>query len=598
MAQPYGFPRESLGALKEITLDLRTVEDGLIGYVSKVDPSPALELIGPFPEDVELGDRNAWDDLPRIAPSSRQFSGGIITFMFAEPIPQGTYRAVVHASRIEMKTKDGTRTGAPTLTMPDSDEAWDGWFLTVLDEPHETTGAPDIELPIEGDPITLSEVNQLFGSGASTPSNVTVYLDNKKLPIGSSELSGEVLEIRGADLSKISIEFQSLLPRTVESLYEKYVTKNYVVESTEGLDIVRYTSVGPSDNYYSAVYHGTDTLGKLVTNDESRLLFAVPFTQKETTPSATSKLTLDEIGNETDEAGNTYKLYKYYKKPQVSPLDEEGEVDTDWESDSIYFVVDVDTSVDPSHTPKEDPTILQEIVDGPAVYRGATAFLTDTTKVGILDLPLNCRVYIKLDNEVVWWGQTRALPALLTPEHFSSFGGPTPNTPQERADVIKAILLASAQALRLWKCKLPRANDVILAPASMQEFILVWLLVNSSGGLYQTGHTGSVSIRIGDNYYQGTSDNSLRDRLSALANLLAACNPDVPLFAEDSMYATNAYVASQAYPSLYPAPDPFERTLPYAPLVESGVHRGRPRLGGPRRPQDRHDPSQHSRPRY
>jgi hypothetical protein len=567
----FGYPIEQVGLLTELTLDLRAAGTGLVGYVSAVDPKPALYVLGPFPEDVDPEDTTAWDTVPQTNPLARSWSGGLVSFTFAESFSQGNYRVVVVPSRIDMVDAVGTRLGAPDLRDRQG-VVWTGWTLTVIEDPRtpntaEVLGeetAPDVVVPVGANvaPAPASET-------ALRLPQATVLIDNRVVEAGVSELSGEMIEVRAPAGSDVRFVVEPLIAGSRETLYDRYRVETEVVNDATGMTL-RIGSAGLVDNYLTAVYRGHDTVGRLPTGADGRLLYGVPVVRTPV-PAAVDPLVVPLVEEVTDPAtSNRYAVVTYAVTPESAPLDATGATDDDWAYGSRPVVYPIEL-VDATDTPATNPRALGRMSLTGALYLNEPVGyeITDQTKVGVFDFPLCSRLRVYVDGVQVWWGQTRLLPVVVRPERWTVSGGPGLVSAAARADALVQLWQASSQALRRWRCVFPGSGSLRPVPESMEAFVLTYLLVETDGGLLTDGTQGKVSVQVGDNTFSGQSDYALRRRLSALEDLLAACVPETPLFPEDDLPSTSAYAGSLASPSHYPAATYHDVTAPYAPTNPS-----------------------------
>lgn len=543
----FGSPEEHLGPLTSLTLDLRRLGTGVVGYVVESTAKPALYLIGPLPGEIETDNVANLSGYPTLLPTGRAWSGGVVTFTF-QNISPGYYRAVVVPARIEMQAVGGGR--APARYQLPSGDIWDGWTLNVL---HGVT-IPDTDIVLGVDDTPQDQIYNVGqnvaphpsltqGFAAEPPAEAVVLLDGNQLEIGTPEMSGEILEIRAPEGATVDLVIEPLLSSLNKTLYETYLVRTSHIE--DGVDIHRYTSAGPIDNIQYAVYFNHSTLGQLPTNANGRVLNSAPVIRK---PKPANQDPLFEYMSTTAvdvETDNVYQKASYLVTPQMIPLNLAGEEDTEWRYQTKPIITML-TEVNEHINPYEDIRVLNRIQAVGGVYRRNKPVLTENSPVAIFDLPLASVIKVYVDGVLSWWGKTRLIPLILNPERYMSISGRQISSYEEYSLMLRDIWTASTEATRLWKCSFPGTGVLRSAPPSMQEFVLVYLLVSGNGGLYMDGADGGFSVKVGDTSYSGRTDNSLRRRLSELAHLLSICQESMEIFPESTTYMTHSDPGSLA----------------------------------------------------
>ncbi|RME29042.1 MAG: hypothetical protein D6800_03245 [Candidatus Zixiibacteriota bacterium] len=357
------------------------------------------------------------------------------------------------------------------------------------------------------------------------PAPAQVYLDGKLLKPGQPDLSGEVLTIVADPSAQIELIVEPLLGE--DTLYQRYLHHTDVIEN--GVLYQHWGSAGLIQNYKYAVYYGHQTQGKMLL-DGGRFLIATPVLR---IPSANDPL----IGR------NTQTLQAGLNSYQVTSLDVTPYKNIEIDGIPVQqyqprpFVIP-ENIVDPNDTPQTNPFLFPGYL-----YLDSLQPLDGDEQMAVFDLPLNSRIYVVVNGQEVWWGQTRLLPMLVSPRRIQrSF-----SSMEELADLSYWIWRASMEALSLWKCALPSSVNV-----TMEEFVLSRV---AYGWPREDGSQGSIRVQVGDTSFSGTSDHSLKRRLANLAEMLRACQDDPGLFPEDEFGAE--WVSPHKYG------DPYDARLPY-----------------------------------
>lgn len=168
------------------------------------------------------------------------------------------------------------------------------------------------------------------------------------------------------------------------------------------------------------------------------------------------------------------------------------------------------------------------------------------------DLPVNARLRVRIDGEVVWWGQTRLLPLLVPAEtlYLSMAEDPTAVASDlELARLRFLIWRASIEALSLWACQLPTAPT-----PSMQAYVAARV---RSGLLEDDGLQGQITVRLGDHMVSGRRDPVLERLLADLVERLRACDPEAPPPGGRSPMGAFARLAVEALPDFHPPRHPY-----------------------------------------
>lgn len=516
---PFGNPVEAYEPLRTLTLDLPKG----VGFVT--DPQagyPALYLIGPLVDNVEL------DQQAQIIPATRSFVSGqrTVVHTFTDPIPPGTYRVVVHQSRI----KD-TDNAAINL-VDDLGEAWTGWSLTVL------KGARQIPQPAEPEPVvietSLNPPVQVFSQN-----DITVKLDGKTIPIGTGGLSGEILSVETTtEPSTIRMEIEYLTLGQGASLYELYLNRIGPTEDG-GVYKTHFAAAGPMFDYKWAVYNGNRTDGRPPVDTLGKLIFATATMHE---PKATTSLPL-LVFNVTEEHQplnhpNTYDLVTYTVTPRT---------EQDLASYSTQKFIIPRTLADADDTPATNPRLFPS-----GFYLPDAAPLASSDLAASLDLPINATIRLYVDEREVWWGQTRLVPLMITPQRLYMLQQESATTAAELSRAALDIWRASIEIMQMWPCKMPTSTSgAISVPPTFEEYILTRLAL---GWPREDNLTGRVTVRLGDHLYSGVNDNTLQRRLQALATLLSDCTTQVPLFPEHESPSAVARLGINATPGQYPNP--------------------------------------------
>lgn len=508
----YGTPAEAVAPLRTLTLDLPAA------LAWTADPQQnagaALYLLGPVVAGADL------DSLPRLEPASVSYTVGstVVHFTFADLIAPGSYRVVVLQSRL----KD--MSGNTIELLDELGEPWTGWDLLVI------PGVRSFAEPGVQEPLVLRPTNPPLVRVVDD-NQFTVRLDGTAVPAGKSVLSGEVLTVETTNPADITLEVEYLMRGQTMSLYELYLHR--ILEPADGgLHRTHFVSVGPVWDAAWAVYYGHRTDGTLPIDSETNQLVVWPgvvTTPKPITSSPRITLTSEEVAPQGHP--NTYTKVSYTVTPLKDP-----NLASYTSLDLIYPKV----LVDADDTPIENPRMFPG-----GVYFPTMLAPTEDDTVASYDLPINCRIRIYANGTEIWWGQTRLVPMLVSSRRFFQLRGGRPFSHAEISDIELQVMRASVEALTLWKCVLPTS-----VTSTMEEYVLTRL---AYGWPLEDSSTGAYMVRLGDHMFSGTSDDMLHRRLSNLADLLARCVADAPIFPDDEMPAAVAMVASASYLKQYPS---------------------------------------------
>jgi len=507
----YGFPKESRRPVQTIKLDL-PVEIG-----SVEDPTgdrPPIKVFGPYDADEEGVDLGEYDP---VTPIDHEINENVVKFPFEEPFGRGMYKVVVYQSRI-YRSSNGE---AIELTVDETGEAWRGWQFQVLDE--------TVSQPRPGNQRTVTR-------GRDRP-KVEVFLDGNKVPSGSSELSGEVLTVESTGSAQISMETEPLLSKApAESMYSCF--RGEVAESKEvdheTVYVRHFASAGPVGKMKWAHYHETPTVGKLPVDDDKEAKVGIPVVRPVKRPDNDPLLTWERSTESPSvDHENTYQIVHYCAEPQTPGLG--------FDSYRSTAIVAPETINNDANTPDINPKIYPD-----AVYKeDADDLPSQSMKAGVFDLPLNSEVRVKVNGRVRWWGQTRMLPALVSPRDANaSIDHLNVETRESRTKLLRDIWKASMEALELWGSSLPTdAAGQGVVVSTMRDFVLTRLAIGSP---YQEGIQGEASGEQGGQQFSAQGDRAMRRRLHALSQLLKEGEANAPIMPEDDLPTAQATVGAEA----------------------------------------------------
>lgn len=531
---PFGTPEQAYAKLRKITLDL---PENIAFVNDSSNNKPALYLIGPL-----VDDGRELTDFPQIHPIDRNWKDRVVNFVF-DGIDQGTYQVVFHASRVR------TVSGDPLELTYDDGNPWAGWVLSVL------PGSRELQDPEDETEVEIPDGIDSPLYGLSAPS-LKVYLDGASKPTGSCELSGEVLTVETVGPADVQIKILPLLPGATSgnTLYERYI-----VRTTQELDdqttvLNHFTSAGPMFAYKWAKYFGCDTEGTIPSH-QGGILISTGVVRAVTAATEDPYIThsVDE-GFILPDHDNSYDVVQY----SVNTQNPNAKL-SNYTTRKFVFP---DTIIDTNNTPGNNTGLIAD-----SIYYPYDETVTSADNVGVLDLPIMSRIQIFIDGELSWWGQTRMLPLLIRTDQYGLQTGSTSASAGEEADLKFRIWRASVEALSLWKCSLPtNGAGTVYVPRTMSEYVATRL---AYGWPYENGTQGSVTVRVGDHFFQSKSDHSLVSRLQNLASLLEQCVEVPGIMPEDDMFADTAYLASEANPKYYPEQGAYSITQTIAPLISS-----------------------------
>lgn len=499
----FGSPKESRDRVRTVTLDLPAE----VGSVYEPDGDrPPIEAYGPLDRDDDISEMD-----PRL-PKTKKTDGSVVKFTFDEPLGPGAWKIVVYQSRIRREDN------GEGFELTDEDgNPWNSWIIQVLDE------SPARQAP---------EPGTREGKPKPTRPPAKVCLDDVQLPTGASELSGEVLKAEVHRPGGVDLEVEPLLSGAREPLYSRYRTEILTDEKQErphNKRVFRWASAGPIQAYKWAHFKGTTTKGRLQISD-GQLAYGTAVTRPPKHPGP-DPLLEETTATESPSAEhpNTYNTAYYTVTPES--------VDVGIDSYDSPLLVAPETINDSTNTPETNPRLYP---NGNYFPDGLPA-----SRVAVFDLPINCRLRLRVGGSVCWWGQTRLVPTLVEPRVAAQqVPDASADTPQDRADLQRAIWRASMEALRLWGSPLPtdsQGNGVVVS--TMRDYVLTAVAM---GAEHEEGTQGQVTGMQGEHQFSARSDRTLRRRKHRLAEMLKKQKKDAPPMPEDHAPGAHAEIGSSA----------------------------------------------------